>query len=99
MYFSRFLIAATAVSVGGLVQAYEKLPLYETLPEWTLVWTDVDHKKGVIQGAGFLDLRRTIIGPSYANDTTNAVYRIGRFGYGLALIDLLARQENRSDDK
>lgn len=104
---------------GGTLSsfAYEKLPLYETLPEWTLVWTDANHSKGtietdvahggwkihvaragwydgyaltvcsdpakdanrsVIQGAGFLDLRGTVTGPSYANDATNAVYRIGR---------------------
>ena len=108
-----FVLTAALVASA----AYEKLPLYETIPEWTLEWTDSAHSKGtiatdlthggwklhvmragwyggyaltvcsdpakagnrgVIEGRGFLDLRGPITGPSHENDTTNAVYRIGR---------------------
>ena len=46
------LCVAFVLALGGCAFsafAYEKLPLYETLPEWTLVWTDADHSKGTIE--------------------------------------------------
>lgn len=79
---SALIFSAAIFGVALQVRAYEKLPLYETLPEWTLVWTDANHSKGTIEtdvahGGWKIHVARADAERALAPDGVTGVYREG----------------------